>query len=225
MLQAAQLRTIPFTGGDFVRRKWTGSIFSGHSTVDALLKTNCQSSFFFFDDEKRHNGLNKVRRLLGGYDPRMERTMCFLLSLLKFEVSSEDVRYVSERPWIGHVNSCVQRISISSRSLKKTNCDPSLSIEKTSYVSSFHDVLPGALSDKMANSGNIQCPDLTVAEGQSRAKQEDTLPGVCNEHVPSTKVKMCSDLIGNYERLAEMTIPCTVTMLSYIATNVQYQLY
>lgn len=49
------------------------------------------------------------------------------------------------------------------------------------------------------NSGNIQ-------NGQSRAKQAE-MPGVCNEQVPSSKEKMCSELRRNTERLAEMSSP------------------
>lgn len=45
------------------------------------------------------------------------------------------------------------------------------------------------------------------AEGQSRAKQELATPGVCNEHVPTSKEKICSVLTGNSESVAEMTTP------------------
>jgi hypothetical protein len=48
----------------------------------------------------------------------------------------------------------------------------------------------------MANS--VELPSLMLEEGQYRAKQVDhNLPGVCNEHVPSTEVKMCSELHRN----------------------------
>lgn len=60
----------------------------------------------------------------------------------------------------------------------------------------------------MANSGNIRCPARKGAEGQSRAKQAAvSLPGVCNEHVPSPEGKMCSELHGDMQRSAEMTDP------------------
>jgi len=45
------------------------------------------------------------------------------------------------------------------------------------------------------------------AEGQYRAKQELTIPGVCNEQVSAPKGKICSALTGNSERAAEMTAP------------------
>ena len=54
--------------------------------------------------------------------------------------------------------------------------------------------------------GGHPMPDLFgEAEGQYRAKQELTTPGVCNEHVPSPKGKICSALYGNVQNVAEMT--------------------
>lgn len=60
----------------------------------------------------------------------------------------------------------------------------------------------------MANSENTRCPARKGAEGQPRAKQAVfILSGVCREHVPSPEGKMCSELYGNVQRLAEMTSP------------------
>jgi hypothetical protein len=54
--------------------------------------------------------------------------------------------------------------------------------------------------------GGHPMPDLFgEAEGQYRAKQELTTPGVCNEHVPSPKGKICSALHGDMQNAAEMT--------------------
>ena len=54
--------------------------------------------------------------------------------------------------------------------------------------------------------GEHPMPDLFEdAEGQYRAKQELTTPGVCNEHVPAPKGKICSALHGNMQNAAEMT--------------------
>lgn len=43
------------------------------------------------------------------------------------------------------------------------------------------------------------------AEGQYRAKQELTTPGVCNEQVSAPKGKICSALRGDTQNAAEMT--------------------
>ena len=43
------------------------------------------------------------------------------------------------------------------------------------------------------------------AEGQYRAKQELTTPGVCNEQVSAPKGRICSALDGNIQNAAEMT--------------------
>lgn len=60
----------------------------------------------------------------------------------------------------------------------------------------------------LAKSVDTRCPALQRAEGQYRAKRKATaLSCVCNEHVPATEVKMCSELGGNVESTAEMTAP------------------
>ena len=67
---------------------------------------------------------------------------------------------------------------------------------------------PQGLNGMMANSVDTRCPARKGAEGQYRAKQLILgSTGVCNEHVPSTEVKMCSVLHRNMQRLAEMTNP------------------
>jgi hypothetical protein len=53
--------------------------------------------------------------------------------------------------------------------------------------------------------GGHPMPDLFgEAEGQYRAKQELTTPGVCNEQVSAPKGKICSALHGNMQNAAEM---------------------
>jgi hypothetical protein len=52
--------------------------------------------------------------------------------------------------------------------------------------------------------GGTPMPGLEMdTEGQYRAKQvmpPRQSPGVCNEHVPPTEVKICSGLHGNVQR-------------------------
>jgi hypothetical protein len=48
----------------------------------------------------------------------------------------------------------------------------------------------------------------TGTEGQYRAKQVEAISlGVCREHGLPPEGKMCSELHGNMQRLAEMTSP------------------
>lgn len=52
--------------------------------------------------------------------------------------------------------------------------------------------------------GGHPMPDLFEdAEGQYRAKQGLAIPGVCNEHVPAPKGKICSALSGDTENVTE----------------------
>lgn len=82
-----------------------------------------------------------------------------------------------------------------------------VSVEEASPVTIRHQDLQ-VTDDMLANSVELRCPARKGAEGQYRAKQErDTAPGVCNEHGPAPKGKMCSELGGNVERSAEMTGP------------------
>ena len=82
-----------------------------------------------------------------------------------------------------------------------------IGIEKASPVTVRHGS-PQSDRGMLAKSGELRCPARKGAEGQSRAKQGgDIRPGVCNEHGPTPKGKMCSELGGNAERSAEMTGP------------------
>jgi LAGLIDADG-like domain len=67
----------------------------------------------------------------------------------------------------------------------------------------------GAADWDVGEFGEYPMPDLeTDAEGQYRAKQKsEDSSGVCNEHVPTPKGKICSALDGNIERAAEMPAP------------------
>ena len=61
------------------------------------------------------------------------------------------------------------------------------------------------IDEKTANSVETQSHD--DMEGQYRTKQEPMVPGVCNEQVLSPKGKVCSELHGNMQSAAEMTVP------------------
>jgi hypothetical protein len=59
----------------------------------------------------------------------------------------------------------------------------------------------------LAKSGELRCPVCKNAEGQSRTKQSRLYEiGVCREQMPAAKAKVCSDLYGNIQRTAEMTV-------------------
>ena len=75
----------------------------------------------------------------------------------------------------------------------------------------------GATEWNAGEPGGNPMPDLftqTDAEGQYRTKQELTTPGVCNEQVPASKEKVCSELHGNMQSEAEMTSPNKLRLVS-----------
>lgn len=83
--------------------------------------------------------------------------------------------------------------------------DKAFTIKDTSSVIKVHLSLQVGIG-MVVNSGKTQCPARKGTEGQSRAKQVPNWTlGVCNEHVPPSEEKMCSELHGNMQRLAEMT--------------------
>lgn len=72
----------------------------------------------------------------------------------------------------------------------------------------------------VVNSGDIRCPARKGAEGQSRAKQAGSGSlGVCNEQVPPSKEKVCSELAGNRKRATETIAPHDGDMLPHGVTN------
>lgn len=56
--------------------------------------------------------------------------------------------------------------------------------------------------------GEYPMPDLVqMRKGNPEPSKRCKALGVCREHVPTTEVKMCSELYGNVERLPEMCSP------------------
>ena len=82
------------------------------------------------------------------------------------------------------------------RLLPNINAGVAFAIEQTSSISKFHDSSL-VVADMSANSGNTQ-------NGQSRTKQA-ARPGARREQVRTAKAKICSELRGNTQTLAEMT--------------------
>lgn len=67
-------------------------------------------------------------------------------------------------------------------------------------------------------SGDIRCPATSVARKDNPEPSRSlAAPGVRNEHVPTPKGKMCSELCGNVETVAETTI--ALVMLSQGVTD------
>jgi hypothetical protein len=100
------------------------------------------------------------------------------------------------------------------------DADETFSIEQSRDVSIVeHNV--SSVSDRwnVGEFGGHPMPGLYDAEGQYRAKQGLTSLGVCNEHVPTPKGKICSALHGNMERLAETTSPCASRVTTGLNTK------
>ena len=80
-------------------------------------------------------------------------------------------------------------------------------VKNAGHVVNVHSS-PQVGTGMVVNSEKTRCPAQLSAEGQPRAKQSAHKPtGVCNEHVPPTEVKICSELHGDMQRLVETANP------------------
>jgi hypothetical protein len=87
-----------------------------------------------------------------------------------------------------------------------SNAHVAFTVEQTSGVSVVHESSRDFWDD--GEFGGHPMPGLIQArKGNTEPSRQLRLSGVCNEHVPSAEAKMCSELHGNMQRLAEMVSP------------------
>lgn len=189
------------SAGQFISGEFGGELVQPH---DAALETNCYVGFFSLDDQVRSNFFKEVSGHSRANNPHPDVSDTFVpadhrvewpmgyASSERFLEGSADL-FVTERDFYSEtMPECVP-------SLGANNGDAAISVEH-----------PGSIFRR--HGGNLLERDGMVAKSgetenrQPRAKQVER-PGVCNEHVPPAKAKMCSGLRGNTERMAETSIP------------------
>src|SRR3990167_2280236 len=169
--------------------------------INGFLKLKSNLDLFFFDDDILLDATQKCCSKRARNAPRMLGAMYWISQAVIVAVAPapksilEQVNY-----WfMCHTNKDVKLHSwvafFANHVIEGSNPNAALTVEQTCNISNveFH----RALAEKSANSVDTQ-------NGQYRAKQ-DKSPGVCREHVPTPKGKICSDLHRNMQRLAEMT--------------------
>ena len=183
--------------------------------AQAFLKPQGDGRFGLFHDEMRSNGLDEPCRFLRADDPHPDVTDARRLFGASERVerpvgyaAAEALPELLYDAAMAHGNFYSEDVTDRGPSLRSDDGDATIGIEETSGVLGCHDEFLSAYDDMVANSVELRCPVRKDAEGQYRAKQgRGIAPGVCNEHVPPSKEKMCSALMGNHERAAEMTAP------------------
>ena len=179
-------------------------------SIDVELEFDGNVGFLVFDEQEGANFLQESKCFLAAHDPSMQGFVPSIGTPTSFiEASPKAFVHNFKRRGVSHVNAGdnLQAFVLPVLSMSG-DCDAALAIKKTGGVSddviqsSLHEVIDGM----MANSVEVRCPARKGAEGQYRAKQGES-PGVCREHVPSPKGKICSELGRNVERLAETPSP------------------
>ena len=166
---------------------------------DVRLQLKAKNGLVSFNNEVRENVGKKVTSLYAGNYPKVlwpVFDVAFGMVIDKCFAAKLFLKGVYDR-FVSHADTAPNLVAYMGgfRFAPDVNADISLTIKKTSSVSKFHD-LSSVVDEKMANSVDTQT-------GQYRAKQAER-PGVCREHVPSPKGKICSDLRRNTETPAEM---------------------
>lgn len=185
--------------------------------VDVGLEVKSDLSFVLLHDQLRADQSKEIGCAYTPQHPSINSSMLWVWSRVdenipaKFLADSFDDRSVTHTYPKREVESVVDRTLLLGSVF--ADCHPTLTIKHSGDVLKTQHVLPPSVTDRMlANSGDTPCPARKGAEGQSRTKQAATQPGVRNEHVPTPKGKMCSELGRNAERSAEMTGPVDVAI-------------
>ena len=164
--------------------------------VDAFLNLEGEFGFFFLDNEEGKNFSQECATALAADGPDKLRPPLGLSfgMVVNTQAAAESFGEHGNDRFMSHPDSYVDLTTTVSavRFLPLRDTNVSLAIEETSNVSNIHNLVK---IEKVANSVDTQ-------NGQYRAKQAER-PGVCNEHVPPAKAKMCSELGRNVETLAE----------------------
>ena len=167
---------------------------------DVRLQLQAKDRLISLDDEKRKNCVQELAGFQTGSTPP---ELCSMIRVAFGMVVNVGLsaKLFAEKLYdrlMGHTNSDANLVADvrGVRLIPSINAGDSLSIKQTGNVCDFHRH-PLVVTDMSANSGNTQ-------NGQSRTKQA-ARPGARREQVPTAKAKICSELRGNTQTLAEMT--------------------
>ena len=238
MFQSSHNIMTPIAIGNFFFGHPSAMTLASASVHNMLLKFDSEICFFSLNDQIWPDFDQEPVCKATGNNPSMQRSMGRLARLSGgFKVSSKPLVDKSNRSGISHIDPSIDDKTNMASFLGGIEVNPgimpfsmftskgltfdtnkSFSVEQAGNVINIDQcfILLKVFDAKVAKSGDLRCPVRKDAEGQSRAKQEQCAPGVCNEHGLPPKGMMCSDLTGNCERSAEMTDQYMVSIIPYI---------
>lgn len=187
--------------------------------LDVGLELKSQGSLFSLDQKIRLDLSQEIGSCLADNGPADGTTVNGMRLSLADRSVPKVLHESAHGSGVGHVNDTRQAEAVATVFLLHfPDGNASFPVEETSRIGDEKATHLG-LAGMMANSVDTRCPATSGAEGQYRTKQGGTLlPGVRNEHVPSPKGKMCSELLGNQERATETFAPYAL-MLAYRVTD------
>ena len=199
---------------------------------NVLLKPYCQLRLLLFANKEWLNLAKKFSSISARLAPRIATGMfgVFVVSgSVPGEGSAELVIEGSNGREVRHAENDFQllpvigfRPSLARDNMKFIYSDASFSIKQTGDVSQFHKDL---LSDCW-DGGEFGESPMPGSEERGRVTPSQAwmkIQGVCNEHVPPAKAKICSVLHGNMQSVAEMTTPLEMLVYSISGSNKQDQ--
>ena len=191
---------------------------------NVFLKSKCNGHFVRFDNDVWTNDFQEGSTLLVCYAPLEYGAMVgFDWFSAAIKVTAKTVMESLNGWQMGHINAgrnVVANMVRFAGNLLPEDVDVPLTVKNASHIVYVHSDLQVG-KGMVANSENPRCPAPVVgAEGQPRAKQATyQLLGVCNEQVPPTEVKICSELHRNMQRLVETANPAIDILCNYRYVN------
>jgi hypothetical protein len=200
--------------------------------INVFLQSESKFDLVFFNHGERVNSTKKDYGYLTGPIARKLNPVLWISLIVPVHVQAaaiSNMQLLDNRP-VCHANTCVNLVSDMGRiGLSVMGyANVAFTVEQASGVSVVHESSRDFWDD--GEFGGHPMPGLIQArKGNTEPSRQLRLSGVCNEHVPSAEAKMCSELHGNMQRLAEM-IQSGFDVLSYgkyveAGNRLQYELY
>lgn len=192
---------VPFTKGTPTRGFVRG-------VVDVFLQGKGDFNLLLLNYGKLVNLTKEGKCLLTGKNARILNLMIWISLVMPVHVQAApvgSVKLLNDRS-VCHTNACKDLVSDMQRSglFATAYADIAFTVKQTSGVTVIHMPSRGCWDD--GEFGGNPMPGLVqVRKGNTEPSRQFRLPGVCREHVPSAEAKICSELHGDMQKLAEMT--------------------
>jgi hypothetical protein len=196
-----------------------------------LVELNRQFGLLTLAVQVRQNGFENRDTFPGPHMRHVQEAMFDRIfqvpGCVVLQAQAKEVAHRSNGARISHLKAEAESIGRRSASLKgryALNCDTSFAVDEAREVGQLHRIIHCGTSLRATlYEGSTEVKSLRSLYKKNPAKSGDTLPGdaegnpepsslsdqagVCREQGPDSKEMVCSDLHGNMQRAAEMTVP------------------